>query len=315
VTIVIPTLGRAQLLGRVLDRLAGQRGSPADFEVIVVADAKEQDLGSVAKVISGRPYALRLLQAGRDGVSAARNAGWQAATGELVLFFGDDMLPHPRLLREHLRWHERRPDDRVAVLGHVRWARELRLTPFMRWLDHGVQFDYPRIRGTDAGWGRFYAANVSLKRSLLKRSGGFDETYRFGYEELELAYRLNALGLRLLYNRRAVVEHLHPPTIEEWQRRMAVVAGAERRFVAEHPDVRPYFFDMFRRAQGAPRARGRGTRLTGVVPRRVPWLGPRVWNSADAYYRQALARAFIDAWEAGVADETGKRAAIDRPSR
>ena len=49
---------------------------------------------------------------------------------------------------------------RSAVLGHVRWAREVRVTPFMHWLDHGVQFDYPAIDGTEAGWGRFYGANV-----------------------------------------------------------------------------------------------------------------------------------------------------------
>jgi len=170
------------------------------------------------------------------------------------------------------------------------------MTPFMRWLDHGIQFDYPRIGGLEAGWGRFYAANVSLKRSLVERSGGFDRTYRFGYEELELAYRLNELGMRLLYNPRAVVEHLHPPTIDEWRRRMAVVAPAERRFVAEHPDVEPYFLNMFRRAMSGPRARGRGARLAHRVPRGTPWLGERVWSSADATFLQALAPAFLEAW-------------------
>jgi GT2 family glycosyltransferase len=286
----------------VLDRLEAQSRAAHDFEVVVVADAKAHGLSALSSVTAGRPYSVRLLQAGVPGVSAARNHGWRATQTPLVLFFGDDMLPDRHLLAEHLARHERHTDDKVAVLGHVRWARELRLTPFMRWLDHGMQFDYPRIRGTDAGWGRFYAANVSLKRGLLERSGGFDESYRFGYEELELAYRLNALGLRLLYNRRAVVEHLHPPTLEQWRRRMAVVARAERRFVAEHPDVKPYFFDMFTRAQRAPRARGRGVRLVRLIPRRTPWLGSRVWSSADAVYRQALAPAFLTAWEAAAGE-------------
>jgi hypothetical protein len=34
------------------------------------------------------------------------------------------------------------------------------------------------------------------------------------------------------------------------------------------------------------------------VPRWVPWLGSRVWASADIYFRQALAPDFLDAWEA-----------------
>lgn len=297
-SIVIPTLERPRLLARVLDRLDAQRPPAREFEVIVVADAKESNLGAVAAATGGRAYAVRVLQAGEPGVSAARNHGWRAARAPLILFFGDDMLPDRRLVEQHLAWHERHPEERVAVLGHVRWARELRLTPFMRWLDHGMQFDYPSIQGIEAGWGRFYAANVSLKRGLIERSGGFDESYRFGYEELELGYRLNELGMRLLYNRRALVEHLHPATIDDWRRRMAVVARAERHFVAEHPDVKPYFLNMFRRAQAVPPARGRGARLAHVVPRRTPWLGSRVWSSADAYYRQALAPAFVAAWEA-----------------
>jgi GT2 family glycosyltransferase len=301
-SIVIPTLARAPILERALDRLDRQTGRDPDFEVIVVADANEPDPDAVAATIEGRPYPARLLRADEPGVSAARNRGWRAAAAPLVLFFGDDMLPDRHLVAEHLAWHERHADERVAVLGHVRWARELGVTPFMRWLDHGVQFDYPRIRGIEAGWGRFYAANVSLKRSLIERAGGFDESYRFGYEELELAYRLNELGMRLVYDRRAIVEHLHPPTVDDWRRRMATVARAERRFVAEHPDVEPYFLDLFRRAESAPRARGRGARLAHLVPRRTPWLGPRVWSSVDASFLQALAPAFLAAWERAEAE-------------
>ena len=37
----------------------------------------------------------------------------------------------------------------------------------MEWLDDGVQFDYGRIEGTEAGWWHFYTANVSVKRVLL----------------------------------------------------------------------------------------------------------------------------------------------------
>jgi len=42
----------------------------------------------------------------------------------------------------------------------------------MRWLEQGIQFDYHRIEGIEAGWGRFFTANVSLKRALLDRAGG-----------------------------------------------------------------------------------------------------------------------------------------------
>jgi len=183
------------------------------------------------------------------------------------------------------------------VLGDVRWADELDVTPFMRWLEDGVQFDYRRIEGDEAGWGRFYTANVSLKRSLLERAGGFDAgRLPYLYEDLDLGRRLSELGFRLLYNRAASGEHLHPVTPESWRRRAAEIAAAEHAFVRLHPDVPPYFVEFFGRGTRGPRARGRGVRLARVVPPHMPWLGPKVWGSVDALYRQQLAEPFFDAW-------------------
>jgi GT2 family glycosyltransferase len=173
----------------------------------------------------------------------------------------------------------------------------------MHWLDHGMQFDYPSIEGTEAGWGRFYTTNVSVKRGLLERVGGFDEGFPFGYEDLDLAKRMHEHGFRLLYNRRARVEHLHPTTLEEWRQRMVQVARAERRFVAKHPDVRPYFHHMLIEASRRPAAQGRRARLVKIVPRSTPWLGERVWSSADIWYRQQLAPSFLAAWSEAAADQ------------
>jgi GT2 family glycosyltransferase len=290
-SVVIPTVGRPTL-SRVLDRLERQSAAPERFEVVVAADAAAGEVPAPGS----RPYAARLVRAGRPGASAARNAGWREAAGPLVLFIGDDMLPSRRLVAEHLAWHDRHPEPEVAVLGHVRWARGLRVTSFMRWLEHGVQFDYPAIDGIEAGWGRFYTANVSLARSMLERAGGFDEELPIMYEDLDLAKRLAAEGLRVLYDRRAVVEHDHPATLDGWRERMTVVAPAERRFTAKHPDVEPYFLPRFEHAASLPPARGRGARLVRWVPRRTPLIGRVVWKSADVFYSQQLAGPFIAAW-------------------
>jgi GT2 family glycosyltransferase len=297
ITIVIPTLGRPQLLGRVLERLDRQTAAADSFELVVVADAKERDSAALDRLVAGRPYRARRLQAQKPGASAARNAGWRAAATELVLFVDDDILPEPPLVAEHLAWHRRHPEETVGVLGHVRWADELEVTPFMRWLEHGIQFDYPNIEGVDAGWARFYTANASVKRGLVERVGGFEEDeLPFGYEDLDLALRMHAHGFHLLYNRAAVAEHVHPMDVEFWQRRVARIAVSERQFVARHPDFRPYFFEMFSAAAAAPPARRGIAALARAVPRRLPVLGPLVWGSADAAYKQALAAPFLESW-------------------
>lgn len=297
-SVVIPTLGMHDVLGRVLDRFERQGAAPGTFEVIVVADAADPDPPAVDRAIAGRPYPARVLRGSRPGASANRNAGWREARAPLVLFNDNDTLPVPGLVTEHLEWHSRYRDEAVAVLGHVRWAPELRVTPFMRWLDQGVQFDYTSIEGTDAGWGRFYTANVSLKRSFVERLGGFDEErLPYRYEDLDFAYRGSKLGLQVLYNRRAVVDHLRPMTLEFYRGQVRRTAAAEREFTRLHPEIPPYFHRMFSHAATLPPASGRGARLARWVPRWVPWLGPRVWTSVDLSYKQALAPDFLEAWE------------------
>jgi GT2 family glycosyltransferase len=298
ISVVISTLGMHETLRRVLASYEIQEAAPESFEVIVAADAAEPDPTAVADAVSGRPYEARLVRGAIPGLSANRNAGSRAARAPLVLFTDNDTLATPGLLAQHLSWHRRFGGEHEAVLGHVRWARELRVTPFMRWLDRGVQFDYPNIDGIEAGWGRFYGANVSVKRALVERVGGFDEQrLPYGYEDLDFAYRARKLGLRVLYNRNAVVEHLRRMDLELWRKRVRRAAVAERQFVRLHPEIPPYFHRLFKAAADAPRASGRGAKLIGRVPRWVPVVGPRAWTSADLYFRQALAPYFLAAWE------------------
>ena len=206
VSVVLPTLGSYDELRRVLDGYAAQDAPAGSFELLVVVDSADPDPDQVDAAIGTRPYPIQRLTGRIPGASSNRNAGWRAARGDLVLFTDNDTIPVPRLVSEHLRWHAANPEPHVGVLGHVRWAPELRVTPFMLWLDRGIHFDFHRIEGSDAGPGRFYTANASVKRSLLERVGGFDEErLPYLFEDIESAYRATREhGFQLLYARDAV---------------------------------------------------------------------------------------------------------------
>lgn len=299
ISVVIPTYRRRDALARTLDALDRQSVAASEFEVVVVDDPVEDDAAAVAAVVGAdrRPYAARQVSRHARGVSAARNAGWRAARAPLVLFLGDDIIAESDLLAQHLRCHAEHPGELVGVLGHVRWHHELDVTPFMRWLEHGIQFNYPSITGAEAHWGHFYTANISLGRAALELVGGFDEErFPFLYEDLDLGERLFAQGFRLLYEPRARAEHWHQSAIEDWRGRMAATARAERAWVTLHPELAPYFHDLMAGAARRPPYRGRTTGLLRWVPRGTPWLGPRLWRKADVYFRQQLAPAFLAAW-------------------
>lgn len=301
---VIPTLRRYGQLARVLDALERQEVPPVSFEVIVASDAQEEDGARVATAIGRRPYVTRQLQASVAGASGARNRGWRAAEADLILFLDDDIQPRPRLLAEHLAWHRRHPEPEVGVLGHVSWSPELRLTPFMRWLDQGLQFGFGGIEGSEASLSQLYTANVSLKRVMLEEVGGFDEhAFPFGYEDMDLGKRLEPLGFRLLYNRAAHADHLHAVTLREWRGTVARIAVAERDFVRRYPDVEPYYFKVLSRPSRTSLPWRLGVPLARVVPPQFPWLGKRVWAAARDSYRRALARSFFAAWDRAEATE------------
>lgn len=297
-SVVISTLGNYDVLRRVLDGYSRQDARAGCFEVLVAMDCADPDPAAVDAAIGERSYPVRRLTGPRPGLSANRNVGVRDAHADVVLFTDNDTIPTPGLVAEHLAWHSRHPAPEIAVLGHVRWAPELKVTSFMHWLDHGVQFDFPSIEGDEAGWGRFYGANVSVKREFADRVGGFDEErLPYGYEDLDWALRASRLGLKLLYARRAVVDHLRPMTLEFWKKRARRLAAAERTFVGLHPEIEPYFHRKFASALEWPPASGRGVRVARWLPRSIPWIGPRAWLSRDLYFRQALAPHFLEAWE------------------
>jgi GT2 family glycosyltransferase len=309
ISVVLSTFGNHDVLRRVLDGYDRQDAPAGTFELLLVVDRKEPDPDAVTAAIGERRFPLRRLVGRVPGLSANRNTGWREARAPIVQFADNDTIPSPGLVAEHLSWHRRHPEPEVAVVGHVRWARELSTTPFMRWLDDGVQFHFGSIRGTEAGWAHLYGANSSIKRAFIEEVGDWDEVrFPYLYDDLDWAIRARDHGLRVLYNRAAVVDHLrHDATVDFWKRKMRLLAQTERRFCTVHPEVSPWFHHKFLDAVSCPPARERGVKVLRFLPRWVPWLGSRAWTSADLWWRQQLAPHFLAAWDE--ADVDGAAAA------
>jgi GT2 family glycosyltransferase len=307
-SVVISTLGSYPILRRVLDGYAAQDAPSDSFEVVVVVDAAEEHPELVREAVGERDFEVRCVTGPAPGLSANRNLGWREARNPLVLFTDNDTIPCPVMISEHAAWHRTHPREETGVLGLVRWSPEIEVTTFMRWLDTGIQFDYANIDSVDVGWGRFAGANVSLKRSFIERVGDFDqEHFPYGYEDTDWAYRASKLGFQLLFNERAVVDHLRPMTLEFWKKRARRVAAAEYQFSKLHPELPPWFHRLFTEAVAKRPARGRSIKLARYVPRSLPFLGPRVWRTADIAFKQALAPDFLEAWDEAVAAGGGDR--------
>jgi GT2 family glycosyltransferase len=299
-SVVVPTYRRHSVLNQAMAALARQTVDLESFEVIVVDDPVEDDSDRVAAALESHRIPVRHLHRADRGVSAARNVGWRAARAPVVLFLGDDILSSPTLVAEHLAFHARHAQEHVAVLGHVRWADRLRVTPFMTWLERGFQSNYGRLdRGGIPSWFDFLTTNVSVKRSMLERAGGFDErNFPFLSEDTDLGLRLFGLGLELRYQPAARAEHLHRQTLAQWRTRIREIARSERRMIELYPELEPHFERRLRLALAESPARARAARLLFPL-RRAGWprLSRFVDHHLDVYYRQRLAPAFLEVWD------------------
>ena len=214
VSVVIPTYNRVAELRRVLTAFEAQRPSDLPFEVVVVDDGSDD--ATPATLASWRSNRFQLRSAGQPngGPARARNRALAMASGTLVLFGGDDIEPHPDLVTEHVREHDRRGDERAAVLGLTRWPDGAELTSTMRHIDGpgGQQFSYAVFRdGGEYDFRHFYTSNVSLRRDLLAlEPTGFSTDFpAAAFEDAELAYRLARRGMRIFYRASALAWHHH----------------------------------------------------------------------------------------------------------
>lgn len=289
--VVIPTRDRWSILERTLASLATQ--SVSGHEVVVVVDGTDQSPPPL--------QADRVLVKEWAGASAARNHGANSSDRSLLLFLGDDIVPDRDLVRRHLERHNRETAATVAVLGHTDWHPEVRANRIQHWLDwSGTQFDYRLLRAQgidDAGFGRFYSSNVSLKRELFDAVRGFDEDFIIYYEDIDVGWRLAQHGMVLRYEPDAVGYHLHSYDWHSLVRRFEGIARSERLMASKHDWFTPWFSGRINEAlTHRPVSRGWAL-LVDAVPSRPRRLREVAERRASRWYHQNLAPAFRTSWE------------------
>ena len=100
VSIIIPAYNLTGYIQPCLNSITNQIYT--DFEVIFVNDGSTDGTGAILDVYAAGDSRVRVIHQPNGGVSAARNAGMRAATGEYVLFFDGDDFFEPETVGELL---------------------------------------------------------------------------------------------------------------------------------------------------------------------------------------------------------------------
>jgi GT2 family glycosyltransferase len=218
-SVIVSTRNRAELLRSCLNALSCQKDvTPEAYEIIVVDNGSSDHTKQVVASAQERFRRIRYFHEGRLGLSTARNAGVNLASGALICFVDDDAIASPHYVAAVLSSFE---DPRAACVGGKIVAS---------WPD-GIEPDWftPRYAhvvaqtsfGETAGWmkkGEFpFGANIAFRKKVFQELGGFDENLgkRGGNniwgEEVDLCQKLQEGGHRFFYNPRAFVSHVVGP--------------------------------------------------------------------------------------------------------
>lgn len=233
-SIVIPTHKRPETLRKCLDHIALQTALK-DLEVVVVHDGEgAEDSAAVAR--SRWPMNVTYAEIPKSQQGVARNRGVELATGDTILFIGDDIFLHPEACEMHIDDHEEiathdtpRPQ---LFLGHITWDPEIEITPVMKWLEEsGWQFAYKEIlqlsfKGAmpkDRQPFFTYTSHISLPRTLALKFPFRENITLYGWEDVEWGKRLADAGIDLDYNSDAKAFHHHHMTLEDSLKRMETI--------------------------------------------------------------------------------------------
>ena len=160
----------------------------SDFEIVVVDDRSQDGTREMIGALGDRR--VRYFRNDRRlGYGATRNLSLKEARGQYIFFTDADCLPTRNWLETGLRVFESR-----ACIGIV--GKTLPLGDSTKRSDR-------RVMNVD---GRFMTCNMSFKREILEKLGGFDPAFDVGQEDVELGLRAKRCG-EIVFASEMLVHH------------------------------------------------------------------------------------------------------------
>lgn len=197
------------------------------FETIVVDDGSTDD---TKEIIAEKFPDVRLLSIPPSGLSAARNIGAEAATGEILAFTDDDCEPDREWL---VRLGRAFLDSEISAAGGPN------LPPPARTPIEAVIRSAPgapsHVLFDDTHAEHLPGCNIAVRRAAFDAIGGFDPIFRTAGDDVDFCWRLSDAGHRLGFVPGAFVWHWRRPSIRAFLKQQTGYGKAEKLLLAKHP--------------------------------------------------------------------------------
>jgi GT2 family glycosyltransferase len=181
ISVVIPTCERPEMIARCLANLTGA-------DEVIVSDDSQTD--RTCKLIREQFPGVKWVRGPQRGPAANRNFGASQASGDRIAFVDDDCIPS---------------DLWVGRLGRA--LAETNLVEGKTVCPDKTNHPFEEAVENLSG-GLLWSCNFGIQRDLFAKLGGFDEDFlEAGGEDLEFAWRVRQVGLKVQFVPEAVVYH------------------------------------------------------------------------------------------------------------
>jgi glycosyltransferase involved in cell wall biosynthesis len=185
ISIIIPALNEEKMIGRCLESLANMAFARDRFEVLLVDNGSRDNTLTIAESFKDR-LNLKVLQHAGVRISALRNLGARAASGNIVAFLDADCLAPSDWLDRILNLL---PTDGAGVLGAHYLLPEKSSWVGRTWHRYQEAPKAGEVSHVPAG-------DLIMRRDDFLKLDGFDETIQTN-EDYELCERARKAGLRV----------------------------------------------------------------------------------------------------------------------
>ncbi len=203
ITVLIPAFNEEKLIERCIDSVARQ--DPLPYEIMVVDNAStDRTAEIVQRYIDSHPKInVKMIYETKKGCPAAREAGWRASGGDVIIHIdADEIVPPGWLARVHATLV--RDPELGAIGGAVRFEN----APFHIWLIQVLYNTlYPRIIQWSKGFPYLTGGMTICKREILERMNGFADRPDTELEDYYFSRKAHALGYKLRYIRSIYAIH------------------------------------------------------------------------------------------------------------
>jgi GT2 family glycosyltransferase len=216
-----------------------------DFEVILVDDGSSDASAAIAHELG-----IEVITTANRGLSAARNTGLSAATGQIVAYLDDDATPDPDWLSFLAAAfldtpHAAIGGPNVPPLDETGVAACVANTPG----------GPTHVLLSDTEAEHLPGCNMAFRRDALRAIGGFDPQFRTAGDDVDVCWRLQEAGQTLGFHPAALVWHRRRGTIRRFWRQQRGYGRAEAMLERKWPER----YNAPGQAAWGGRVYGRGT--------------------------------------------------------